>query len=131
MRRRAGRSTATADPAVWSASPLPWHGALPARLLEDYPAGIDPTAPTPCLSSRPQRRDNLGLWRVSDKMTESAAGPAGEHATSLRALYQALYDPWQFGGNALGGLMPTRGGGEVLTLPTIRPFNSKSRPPRR
>src|SRR5258708_30400469 len=130
MRRRAGRSTATADPAVWSASPLPWHGALPARLLEDYPAGIDPSAPTPCLASRPERRGELGVGRVSDKMAESAAGPAGEHATSLRALYQALYDLWQFGGNALVGWMPTRVGVEVLTVPKIRLFNSKSLPRR-
>lgn len=63
-------------------------------------------------------------------MTEGTAGQGGEQATSLGALYQALYDLWQFGGNALVGWMPTRVGIEVLTVPKIRLFNSKSLPRR-
>jgi len=53
-----------------------------------------------------------------------------EHAGALRALHRALYDLWQLGGNALIGWMPTRGGLEVLTIPKIRLFNSKSLPRR-
>jgi class 3 adenylate cyclase len=61
-------------------------------------------------------------------MTETAS--AAEHGTALRAVHQALYDLWQFGGNALVGWMPTLRGIEVLTVPKIRLFNSKSLPRR-
>jgi hypothetical protein len=62
--------------------------------------------------------------------TDTASAQGGEQATALRAVHQALYDLWQFGGNALVGWMPTRLGIEVLTVPKIRLFNSKSLPRR-
>ena len=60
----------------------------------------------------------------------STTAPMEEHAASLRALHQALYELWQLGGNALVGWMPTRTGLEVLSVPKIRLFNSKSLPRR-
>lgn len=56
---------------------------------------------------------------------DSAAG-----ASSLRALHGALFDLWQFGGNAVVGWMPTRDGIEVLTVPKIRLFHAKDLPRR-
>jgi hypothetical protein len=62
-------------------------------------------------------------------MSDIGAAPAG-HAAALQALYRALYDLWQFGGNALVGWMPSRSGVELLTVPKIRLFNAKDVPRR-
>lgn len=59
-----------------------------------------------------------------------AAAVTGEQAASLRALHRALFDLWQFGGNALVAWMPSRSGIEVLTVPKIRLFNAKDLPRR-
>jgi hypothetical protein len=65
-------------------------------------------------------------------MQEAAPGVAdsGKHSASLRALHETLYSLWQFGGNALVGWMPSRSGIEVLTIPKIRLFGTKSLPRR-
>lgn len=55
---------------------------------------------------------------------------SGAGAASLRALHRALFDLWQFGGNAVVGWMPTRAGIDVLTVPKIRLFNAKDLPRR-
>src|SRR5277367_7146071 len=60
----------------------------------------------------------------------SAGTVTDEQAGSLRSLHQALFDLWQFGGNALVGWMPSRSGLEVLTVPKIRLFNTKDLPRR-
>lgn len=65
---------------------------------------------------------------MNDSVGTAAAGP--ETAASLRALHRALFDLWQFGGNAVVGWMPTRWGIDVLTVPKIRLFNSKDLPRR-
>ena len=66
---------------------------------------------------------------MTDVAPESAAA-SSEDAPSLRALHQTLYSLWQFGGNALIAWMPTRFGIEVLTVPKIRLFGTKSAPRR-
>lgn len=59
-----------------------------------------------------------------------SVGAGNESAASLRALHRALFDLWQFGGNAVVGWMPTRAGIDVLTVPKIRLFNAKNLPRR-
>ncbi len=70
-----------------------------------------------------------GAAQGVDRGTEPGIDPASR-AAALQAVHRALYDLWQFGGNALVGWMPSRDGIEVLTVPKIRLFNTKS-PPRR
>jgi class 3 adenylate cyclase len=63
--------------------------------------------------------DSIGAGTVS-----------GEAAAALHALHRALFDLWQFGGNAVVGWTPTRFGIEVLTAPKMRLFHAKNLPQR-
>ncbi len=63
-------------------------------------------------------------------MNDGVGGGGGEASASLRALHRALFDLWQFGGNAVVGWIPTRAGIDVLTVPKIRLFNAKDLPRR-
>jgi class 3 adenylate cyclase len=65
---------------------------------------------------------------MNDSVGTATTG--NESAASLRALHRALFDLWQFGGNAVVGWTPTRFGIEVLTAPKMRLFHAKNLPER-